>query len=125
MKKRAGIARAMALDPEFLFLDEPSAGLDPVTAADLDVLIKDVRDRFGTTIVVVTHELASLHTIADNLVMLGDGAVIAQGSLAKVSADPHPDIVAFFRRRPAVERAEAGTFAGRLGPISPADRMPS
>lgn len=125
MKKRAGIARAMALDPEFLFLDEPSAGLDPVTAADLDVLINDVRDRFGTTIIVVTHELASLHTIADDLVMLGDGAVLAQGPLAKVAANPHPDIVAFFERRPAVERAAAGTFAGRLGPAGGPDRMRS
>src|SRR5262249_17194601 len=61
MRKRAGIARAIARDPAYLFLDEPSAGLDPITAAGMDELIKTIRQQFGTTIVVITHELASLH----------------------------------------------------------------
>ncbi len=70
MKKRAGLARAMALDPEILFFDEPSAGLDPLSAKLLDDLILEVRDSFGTTVVVVTHELYSIFSIADNAVYL-------------------------------------------------------
>jgi phospholipid/cholesterol/gamma-HCH transport system ATP-binding protein len=70
MCKRAGLARAMALDPDFLFFDEPSAGLDPVSARLLDDLILELRDSLGTTVVVVTHELASIFAIADNAVLL-------------------------------------------------------
>lgn len=70
MKKRAGLARAMALDPDILFFDEPSAGLDPISAKLLDDLILELRDSLGTTIVVVTHELASIFAIADNCVFL-------------------------------------------------------
>ena len=70
MQKRAGIARAMAMDPEVLFFDEPSAGLDPVSARRLDNLILQLRDSLGTTMVVVTHELASIFTIANNSVFL-------------------------------------------------------
>jgi phospholipid/cholesterol/gamma-HCH transport system ATP-binding protein len=98
MKKRAALARAMALDPEVLFCDEPSAGLDPVTAADLDRLILGLRDRFGMSVVVVTHELASIRTIADTVSMLASGRVVAQGSLAEVQASPIPEIRAFFDR---------------------------
>jgi phospholipid/cholesterol/gamma-HCH transport system ATP-binding protein len=74
MKKRAGLARAMALDPEILFFDEPSAGLDPISAKLLDDLILELRDSLGTTIVVVTHELASIFAIADNSVFLDTDA---------------------------------------------------
>jgi phospholipid/cholesterol/gamma-HCH transport system ATP-binding protein len=70
MKKRAGLARAMALDPEILFFDEPSAGLDPISAKLLDDLILELRDSLGTTVVIVTHELASIFSIADNSVYL-------------------------------------------------------
>lgn len=70
MKKRAGLARAMALDPEILFFDEPSAGLDPISAKLLDDLILELRDTLGTTVVIVTHELASIFSIADNSVFL-------------------------------------------------------
>jgi phospholipid/cholesterol/gamma-HCH transport system ATP-binding protein len=70
MRKRAGLARAMALDPEILFFDEPSAGLDPISAKMLDDLIREIRDSLGTTIVVVTHELASIFAIGNNAVFL-------------------------------------------------------
>jgi phospholipid/cholesterol/gamma-HCH transport system ATP-binding protein len=70
MQKRSGLARAMALDPEVLFFDEPSAGLDPISSRLLDELILEVRDSLGSTIVVVTHELASIFTIANNSVFL-------------------------------------------------------
>lgn len=70
MKKRAGLARAMALDPEILFFDEPSAGLDPISAKLLDDLILELRDSLGTTVVIVTHELASIFAIGDNSVFL-------------------------------------------------------
>jgi phospholipid/cholesterol/gamma-HCH transport system ATP-binding protein len=72
MQKRAGIARAMALDPEILFFDEPSAGLDPVSAHRLDDLILELRDSLGTTMVVVTHDLASIFAIGSNSVFLDD-----------------------------------------------------
>jgi phospholipid/cholesterol/gamma-HCH transport system ATP-binding protein len=93
MKKRAGLARAMALDPAILFFDEPSAGLDPVTSRKLDELIVEVRDMFGTTIVVVSHELASIYDIADRVIMLEKQAqgIIAVGpprELATTSRDP-------------------------------------
>ena len=81
MQKRAGLARAMALDPEYLLFDEPSAGLDPVKAKALDDLILELRDSLGTTVLVVTHELASIFAIADNAILL-DGeekTIVAQG----------------------------------------------
>jgi len=93
MRKRAGLARALALDPAIVFLDEPSAGLDPVSSRKLDELVLQVRDTFGTTLVVVSHELASIFGIADRVIMLdrGSQSVIAEGpprELAKSSRDP-------------------------------------
>ncbi len=89
MQKRAAVARAMALDPDILFLDEPSAGLDPVTARLLDDLIIELRDSLGATVVVVTHDLASIFTIADSSIFL-DGesrTMIAQGNPKKLLTD--------------------------------------
>src|SRR4029077_2497346 len=82
MQKRAGIARAMSLDPGILFLDEPSAGLDPITSAGLDGLIREFSRELGITFVIVTHELASIYAIADRCVMLDSGTktMIAQGT---------------------------------------------
>ena len=105
MARRAGIARAMALDPPLLFLDEPSAGLDPITSAGLDKLILDLRHDLGATFVVVTHELASILAIADRCLMLDRnaypdaGGVIAEGD-PRVLRDTstHPTVRAFFRR---------------------------
>ncbi len=103
MKKRAGIARAMALDPEFLFFDEPSAGLDPVTAAGLDELIIKLRNVFKMTIVVVTHELPSIFTIADYVIMLDLGEVLFAGPLDGLRASDHPRIRMFLERKPEEE----------------------
>lgn len=103
MKKRAGIARAMALDPEFLFFDEPSAGLDPVTAAGLDDLIIKLRNVFKMTIIVVTHELASIFTIADYVIMLDLGEVLFAGPLDGLKASDHPRIRMFLERKPEEE----------------------
>ena len=80
MKKRAGLARALALDPRVLFYDEPSAGLDPVTSAEIDRLIVDLTRKVGVTSVVVTHEMDSAFTIADRMVMLDKGVVLMQGT---------------------------------------------
>ena len=80
MKKRAGLARALALDPQILFYDEPSAGLDPVTSAEIDQLIVDLTNKLGVTSVVVTHEMDSAFTIADRMVMLDKGRVLKIGT---------------------------------------------
>jgi phospholipid/cholesterol/gamma-HCH transport system ATP-binding protein len=104
MKKRAALARALALDPAILFFDEPSAGLDPIISAELDELIVQVNKSLGTTIVVVSHELASIFTIADRCIMI-DGEtknIIAEGpplELRDHSTDPR--VHAFFNRQPA------------------------
>ena len=103
MKKRAGIARAMALDPEFLFFDEPSAGLDPVTAAGIDELILQLRKAFKMTFVVVTHELPSVFTIADYIVMLDFGEVIFSGTVDELRASDNPRIRMFLERKPEKE----------------------
>jgi phospholipid/cholesterol/gamma-HCH transport system ATP-binding protein len=100
MKKRAGIARAMALDPAFLFFDEPSAGLDPVTAAGLDELIIRLNRAFRMTIVVVTHELPSVFMIADYIIMLDAGKVIFQGTLDELRASRNERIQMFLHRKP-------------------------
>jgi phospholipid/cholesterol/gamma-HCH transport system ATP-binding protein len=104
MMKRAGLARAMALDPTILFFDEPSAGLDPITSVELDNLIKSLNAGMGTTMVIVTHELESIFNIAHRVIMLDKTArgIIAAGDpldLKDHSTDPR--VINFFNRRPA------------------------
>ncbi len=97
MKKRAALARAMALDPKILFCDEPSAGLDPITSAALDELILDLKQQLHMTIVVVTHELASIHRIADKIIFLDGGKMLFNGSLDAAKVAGIPQIDTFFR----------------------------
>jgi phospholipid/cholesterol/gamma-HCH transport system ATP-binding protein len=101
MKKRGGLARAMALDPEILYFDEPSSGLDPVSARRLDELILELRDSLGTTLVVVSHELASIFAIADNAVYL-DAEAKTQLAIGKprelLESSPDPRVRSFLTR---------------------------
>jgi len=98
MKKRAAVARAMAMDPEILFFDEPSAGLDPIIAAGVDQLILEVKKAFRMTIVVVTHELASAFLIADRMVLIDKGNVVAIGTTAEMRSSTHPRVRQFLDR---------------------------
>jgi len=100
MRKRAAVARALALDPELLILDEPSAGLDPIVSAELDELILFLKRSFGVTILVVTHELESAFRIADRVAMLYQGRLIAVDSKEQFSRNAHPRIRQFLDRQP-------------------------
>lgn len=106
MQKRAAVARAMALDPGILFLDEPSAGLDPITSAELDELVRSLARNLGITFVIATHELASIFAIGDRAIMLDGGSIVAEGAPAELQDHPSNDYVrAFFRREPELVRA--------------------
>ncbi|MBX7257572.1 MAG: ABC transporter ATP-binding protein [Candidatus Hydrogenedentes bacterium] len=103
MKKRAGLARAMAMDPMVIFYDEPSAGLDPIVAAGLDALIRNLQKTFNLTSVVVTHEIASVRLIADTVCLLNGGRIVEMGALSSLEASQHPFVRQFFERRPEEE----------------------
>jgi phospholipid/cholesterol/gamma-HCH transport system ATP-binding protein len=97
MKKRAGIARALALDPDLLFLDEPTAGLDPIGAAAFDELIKELRDALGLTVFLITHDLDTLYAICDRVAVLADKKVVAIGTIPELLALDHEWIQEYFR----------------------------
>jgi phospholipid/cholesterol/gamma-HCH transport system ATP-binding protein len=94
MRKRAGLARAIALDPPLLLVDEPSAGLDPITADEIDDLLLSLKEE-GTTLIVVTHNMASARKLADRLLMLDGGHIVAEGTLAELQQSTHPLVRAF------------------------------
>lgn len=96
MVKRAALARAMALDPQLLFLDEPTAGLDPQSAAGVDALVRELRDLFGLTIVIITHDLDLLWQVADRVAVLGGGRVQAVGSMAELAQLQNDAVQPFF-----------------------------
>ena len=110
MKKRAGIARALALDPELLFLDEPTAGLDPIGAAAFDQLIRELQKALGLTVFLITHDLDSLYAICDRVAVLADKKVVAVGTIAELLALDHEWIQEYFggpRGRAAAKMGDA------------------
>jgi phospholipid/cholesterol/gamma-HCH transport system ATP-binding protein len=109
MRKRAGLARSLALDPELLFLDEPTAGLDPIGAAAFDDLIKGLKETLGLTVFLITHDLDTLHAICDRVAVLADKKVVAVGTIPELLALDHPWIQEYFsgpRGRAAAACAE-------------------
>ena len=109
MRKRAALARALALDPEVLLCDEPSAGLDPVVAAGIDETLRSLQRTLGMTIVVVTHELASIELIADQLVMLRPGGYVVEiGTLQQLKQSDDPLVQEFFGRHAPADKRHAG-----------------
>ena len=121
MVKRAALARALALDPELLFLDEPTAGLDPVSAAGVDALVVQLRDLFGLTIVMITHDLDTLWQVADRVAVLADGRVQGVGSMAELSQRSEPAIRQFFDGpRGRAAQAEAKPASRVAAPGRPA-----
>lgn len=95
MRKRAGLARAMALDPSILLVDEPSAGLDPITTAEIDQLLLDTKRLAGTTLIAVTHNIPSARKLGDELVMLHDGRIVARGTAQELEKSENPLVHAF------------------------------
>ncbi len=114
MKKRAGLARAIAMDPEILCCDEPSAGLDPVVAVGIDNLILKLKRAFKMTIVVVTHELASVFMIADRIAMLHQGRIIALGTLDELRASSDPIVQQFLNREADEETVDRERYLNSL-----------
>lgn len=96
MRKRVGLARALALDPEVLFLDEPTAGLDPIGAAAFDALIRNLSDDLGLTVFMITHDLDSLYAICDKVAVLADKRVIEKATVAELERSDHPWIKEYF-----------------------------
>jgi phospholipid/cholesterol/gamma-HCH transport system ATP-binding protein len=123
MKKRAAIARALAMDPEILFFDEPSAGLDPIIAAGIDELILKLKKAFRITIVVVTHELASAFLIGDRMILLDKGVIVANGTPQELQASKQPRVRQFLDRIPEPELSEEMDYLQMLtGEIPPQRR---
>ncbi|MBK8119139.1 MAG: ATP-binding cassette domain-containing protein [Sulfuritalea sp.] len=118
MMKRASLARALALDPELLFLDEPTAGLDPESAGEVDQLVRKLRDQFGLTIVIITHDLDLLWQVADRAAVLAEGKVQGIGSMIELSRMDNPAIQKYFdgpRGRAAQEQARTEAQGDQSG----------
>lgn len=122
MRKRAGLARALALDPELLFLDEPTAGLDPIGAAAFDNLIRALKDLLGLTVFLITHDLDTLYAICDRVAVLADKQVVAVGTIPELLALDHPWIQEYFngpRGRAAEDSAGRGAARqSATGPVA-------
>ena len=114
MRKRASVARAVAMDPEILMFDEPSAGLDPIIAAEIDSLVLDLKSAFKMTIVVVTHELASAFLIADRMCMLRHGKILAVGTTEDIRNSDNPRIRQFLDRIPDKVAGDHEAYLKRL-----------
>ena len=114
MKKRAGLARALAMDPEILLFDEPSAGLDPITAAGIDSLILKLKSAFRMTIIVVTHELASAFMIADRITVMDRGEVIVTGTPDQIRNSRLPRVLQFLNRIPESDQEDAQEYLRSL-----------
>ncbi len=127
MKKRAGLARALALDPELLFLDEPTAGLDPIGAAAFDSLIVELKHALDLTVFLITHDLDTLYEICDRIAVLAEGKVIAVGTIPELLATDHPWIQEYFNgpRGRAAKDTKSRHDAGRRAPVSMAKAMDS
>ena len=121
MLKRAALARALALDPELLFLDEPTAGLDPKSAEGIDTLVRDLSQKSGLTIVMITHDLDLLWQVADRVAVLADGKVQGVGSMEALGTLENPAIQAFFEG----PRAQAAHIRGAAAPASSPKDPPS
>jgi phospholipid/cholesterol/gamma-HCH transport system ATP-binding protein len=121
MRKRAGLARALALDPELLFLDEPTAGLDPISAAAFDTLIRTLKDLLGLTVFLITHDLDTLYAICDRVAVLADRKVVAVGTIPELLALDHPWIQEYFngpRGRAAEDSAERAAAKKQPEPVA-------
>jgi len=127
MRKRAGLARALALDPDLLFLDEPTAGLDPISAAAFDDLIKSLKDTLGLTVFLITHDLDTLYAICDRVAVLADRKVVAIGTIPELLALDHEWIQEYFRGprgRAAADAAERDA-ADQAGQVDQPDGAPA
>ena len=119
MMKRASLARALALDPELLFLDEPTAGLDPISASGVDSLLRELRELFGLTVVMITHDLDLLWQVTDRVAVLADGSVQGVGSMTELSKMPQAAIRQFFdgpRGRSALQQQNQSSGAASSKP---------
>jgi phospholipid/cholesterol/gamma-HCH transport system ATP-binding protein len=114
MKKRAALARAIAMDPDILFCDEPSAGLDPIVAVGIDQLILKLKKAFQMTIVVVTHELESVYLIADRVALLDGGRIIALGTVEELKQSGNEKVQQFFNRIPDPEKIDRESYLNSL-----------
>jgi phospholipid/cholesterol/gamma-HCH transport system ATP-binding protein len=117
MRKRAGLARSLALDPDLIFLDEPTAGLDPIGAANFDQLIRQLQENLGLTVFMVTHDLDSLHAICDRIAVLAEKRVLVVGPMAHMLAHEHPWLREYFHgpRARAAQPDTAGAGDKEVG----------